>query len=92
MDHRSALVFNTLSTPHGAGVLPGFERPVLFLDRCKELASLHDDGAALEIGGMVTLARLGADPLVPRPLAEVARSMAGPGIRTVYLVYHHDGL
>ena len=23
MDHRSALVFNTLSTPHGAGVLPG---------------------------------------------------------------------
>ena len=23
MDHRSAIVFNTLSTPHGAGVLPG---------------------------------------------------------------------
>lgn len=23
MDHRNALVFNTLSTPHGAGVLPG---------------------------------------------------------------------
>jgi xanthine dehydrogenase FAD-binding subunit len=67
----------------GAGVLPGFERPVLFLDRCAELADLYDDGAALEIGGMVTLARLAADPLVPRPLAEVARSMAGPGIRSV---------
>jgi xanthine dehydrogenase FAD-binding subunit len=67
----------------GAGVLPGFERPVLFLDRCAELAGLSDDGAALEIGAMVTLARLAADPLVPRPLAEVARSMAGPGIRSV---------
>ncbi len=31
----------------GAGVLPGFEHPVLFLDRCKELACLRDDGAAL---------------------------------------------
>jgi xanthine dehydrogenase FAD-binding subunit len=64
-------------------VLPGFERPVLFLDRCGELAVLRDDGAALEIGAMVTLARLAADPLAPRPLAEVARSMAGPGIRSV---------
>jgi xanthine dehydrogenase FAD-binding subunit len=70
----------------GAGVLPGFERAVLFLDRCEELAVLRDDGAALEIGAMVTLARLAADPLVPRPLAEVARSMAGPGIRTVATV------
>jgi len=70
----------------GAGVLPGFEHPVLFLDRCAELAVLRDDGAALEIGAMVTLARLAADPLVPGPLAEVARSMAGPGIRSVATV------
>ena len=67
----------------GAGVLPGFDRPVLFLDRVAELVVLRDDGRALEIGAMVTLARLAADPLVPRPLAEVARSMAGPGIRSV---------
>lgn len=67
----------------GAGVLPAFDAPVLFLDRCADLAALLDDGAALEIGGMVTLARLAADPSVPRPLAEVARSMAGPGIRSV---------
>jgi xanthine dehydrogenase FAD-binding subunit len=70
----------------GAGVLPDFDRPVLFLDRCTELAALRDNGAALEIGAMVTLARLAADPLVPRPLAEVARSMAGPGIRSVATV------
>jgi CO/xanthine dehydrogenase FAD-binding subunit len=67
----------------GAGVPAGFERPVLFLDRCAELAVLRDDGQALEIGAMVTLARLAADPLVPRPLAEVARSMAGPAVRSV---------
>jgi xanthine dehydrogenase FAD-binding subunit len=67
----------------GAGVLPGFERPALFLDRCAELAELRADDRALEIGAMVTLARLAEDPLVPRPLAEVARSMAGPGIRSV---------
>jgi xanthine dehydrogenase FAD-binding subunit len=67
----------------GAGVLPGFERPVLFLDRCAELARLQADGRALEIGSMVTLARLAADPLVPHPLAEVALSMAGPAIRAV---------
>jgi CO/xanthine dehydrogenase FAD-binding subunit len=67
----------------GAGVPAGFDRPVLFLDRVAELATLRDDGHALEIGAMVTLARLAADPRVPRPLADVARSMAGPGIRTV---------
>jgi xanthine dehydrogenase FAD-binding subunit len=67
----------------GAGVPAGFERPVLFLDRCAELAKLHADDRALEIGAMVTLAALAASPLVPRPLAEVALSMAGPAIRTV---------
>jgi CO/xanthine dehydrogenase FAD-binding subunit len=70
----------------GAGVPPGFDRPVLFLDRVAELATLRDDGRALEIGAMVTLARLAVDPLVPRALAEVARSMAGPGIRSVATV------
>ena len=67
----------------GAGVLPGFDLPVLFLDRCAELAVLSADGQALEVGAMVTLARLAADPRVPGPLAEVARSMAGPAIRAV---------
>jgi xanthine dehydrogenase FAD-binding subunit len=70
----------------GAGVLPGFDKPVLFLDRVAELAVLRDDGRALEIGAMVTLGRLAADPLVPRPLADVARSMAGPGIRSIATV------
>ncbi|MCX7031927.1 MAG: FAD binding domain-containing protein [Spirochaetes bacterium] len=70
----------------GPGVLPGFEQPVLFLDRCAELANLSADDRALEIGSMVTLAALAANPLVPRPLAEVALSMAGPGIRSVATV------
>ena len=67
----------------GAGVLAGFERPVLFLDRCAELAELRADDRVLEIGSMVTLATLAASPLVPRPLAEVALSMAGPAVRAV---------
>jgi CO/xanthine dehydrogenase FAD-binding subunit len=70
----------------GAGVLPGFDKPVLFLDGIAELAVLRDDGRALEIGAMVTLARLAADPVVPPPLADVARSMAGPGIRSIATV------
>ncbi len=70
----------------GPGVLPGFERPVLFLDRCAELGTLRVDAQVLEIGSMVTLAELVENPLVPRPLAEVALSMAGPGIRSVATV------
>jgi len=47
MDHRSAYVFNTLSTPHGAGVLPGEDAA----ERCctvlaaAETALEHDDHA-----------------------------------------------
>ncbi|MEZ5374650.1 MAG: hypothetical protein R2704_18410, partial [Microthrixaceae bacterium] len=49
MDHRSAYVFNTLGTPHGAGVLPGedvAERCYLAL-RAGELAAERGDSAAV---------------------------------------------
>ncbi|MEZ5372918.1 MAG: hypothetical protein R2704_09295 [Microthrixaceae bacterium] len=44
MDHRSALVFNTLSTPHGAGVLPGED----LAQRCYR--ALEDGEASAERG------------------------------------------
>jgi len=50
MDHRSAWVFNTLSTPHGAGVLPGedsAERCYLALEAAGAAVAARD-AAALE--------------------------------------------
>jgi len=49
MDHRTGWVFNTLSTPHGAGVLPGEDlaaKCVRVLQDA-ELAVVHSDAAAL---------------------------------------------
>jgi xanthine dehydrogenase FAD-binding subunit len=65
----------------GAGVLPGFEAPVLFLDGCEELRGLRLVDGALEIGSMVSLAALAESPLVNPTLREIARSMGGPAIR-----------
>ncbi len=53
MDHRSAWVFNTLSTPHGAGVLPGedvAEQCFVALESLEEAVLAADEetlGAAL---------------------------------------------
>lgn len=65
----------------GAGVLPGFKAPVLFLDGCEELRGLRLVDGALEIGSMVSLAALAESPLVHPTLREIAHSMGGPAIR-----------
>jgi CO/xanthine dehydrogenase FAD-binding subunit len=65
----------------GAGVLPGFEAPVLFLDRCAELAGISAGDGVLEIGAMTTLAEIAESPLVHPVLGEIVLSMGGPGIR-----------
>lgn len=67
----------------GAGALPGFTEPVLFLDRCPELRSLGVKDGALEIGSMVTLRTLAESSLVPPTLRDALLSMGGPGLRTV---------
>lgn len=50
LDHRSALVFNTLSTPHGSGVLPGedvAERCYLALEAAESAVASGDvDGVS----------------------------------------------
>jgi CO/xanthine dehydrogenase FAD-binding subunit len=65
----------------GAGILPGFKAPVLFLDRCPELRDLRLADGALEIGSMVSLAALAESSIVHPVLREIALSMGGPGIR-----------
>lgn len=57
MDHRSAYVFNTLSTPHGAGTLPGED----VAERCHR--SLEDAEAAVADGDAAGLGEAVA-PLV----------------------------
>lgn len=65
----------------GAGALPGFAAPVLFLDRCEELRVLRQNEGALELGSMVSLSALAESPLVHPVLREIALSMGGPAIR-----------
>lgn len=65
----------------GAGVLPGFKAPVLFLDGCRELAGISSGDGVLEIGAMTTLAEIAESPLVHPVLREIVLSMGGPGIR-----------
>lgn len=65
----------------GAGVLPGFAAPVLFLDGCEELRGLRLVDGSLEAGSMVSLAALAESPLVHPTLRQIALSMGGPAIR-----------
>jgi xanthine dehydrogenase FAD-binding subunit len=71
----------------GAGAVPRFPAPLLFLDRCPELSriTMTADGA-LVLGSMVTLARIAADARVPAALRDAAMQMGGPGLRTVATV------
>jgi CO/xanthine dehydrogenase FAD-binding subunit len=67
----------------GAGVLPGFTRPVLFLDRCPELRGLRLGGSGLEIGAMTTLREAAASPLIHPVVHGALLQMGGPALRTV---------
>ena len=69
----------------GAGALPSFDAPLLFLDRCPELRGLGPapGGEGLLVGSMVTLAGLAESPLVPGALREAVLQMGGPALRSV---------
>jgi CO/xanthine dehydrogenase FAD-binding subunit len=69
----------------GAGALPAFERPVVFLDRCPELRGVRllPDGAGLEVGAMVTLAQLADAAEAPEALRQAIMQMGGPALRCV---------
>ncbi len=64
MDHRRAYVFNTLSTPHGAGTLPGEE----VAERCyRALEDAESAVASGDIDGLGEVASAAADIGVPSP-------------------------
>lgn len=67
----------------GAGALPAFSRPVLFLDRCVEIRGIEKSEAGLELGAMLTLADLESSPVVDPVLRDAVRQMGGPALRTV---------
>lgn len=67
----------------GAGALPGFDGPVLFLDRCLALRGIRQVSGGLEVGAMTALAALAESPLVPPLLREAVLQIGGPGLRSV---------
>jgi xanthine dehydrogenase FAD-binding subunit len=67
----------------GAGALPGFTAPVLFLDLCRELARIEERDGSLEIGAMATLESLAEHPRVHSLLREAILSMGAPALRSV---------
>lgn len=57
MDHRSAYVFDTLGTPHGAGVLPGED----LAERCSEALRAAEGAVERDDVGELVAALAGAD-------------------------------
>ena len=68
MDHRTAWVFNTLSTPHGAGVLPGEDLAA----RC--VRALQEAEMAVESGDAAAL----AEALTPLAGASIPEGVPAP--------------
>ena len=70
MDHRNALVFNTLSTPHGAGVLPGED-----VAECCYLALEAAESAAAsgDVDGLIDAVRIAGDTNLTVPTTPALR-------------------
>ncbi len=77
MDHRTAYLFNTLSTPHGACTLPGEDVAELcYLGlEAAEAAVAHGDAAAL-VDAVAPIRQPATAPDVPRSLADAIDAMA----------------
>lgn len=76
MDHRTGWVFNTLSTPHGAGVLPGEDLAAICVGALREAES------AIGFGDAAALVEAVAEPAgaaipegVPAPLRAAVQRM-----------------
>jgi xanthine dehydrogenase FAD-binding subunit len=67
----------------GAGAVPDFGAPVMFLDRIPELRELRLDPGALEIGAMARLADIAANPMVHPALRDALLCIGGPALRNV---------
>jgi hypothetical protein len=70
MDHRSAYVFNTLSTPHGCGVLPGEDLAEWCYRALEDLESAVESGEADRVARAAATA---APPAMPEPIPPALR-------------------
>lgn len=77
MDHRSAYVFNTLSTPHGCGVLPGEDVAEWCYRALEDLESAVESGDADRVARSTTTttARPAMPDLVPPALRAAIETM-----------------
>lgn len=82
MDHRSAYVFNTLSTPHASGILPGedvAERCYLALEQAASAVG-RGDATELELAAAGDLeAPDGTPPALRRSISEMAALLSEAG-------------
>ena len=67
----------------GAGTIPNFSKPVLFLDRCNELNHISRHFDHVEIGATITLRELIQSPYIHATLKEIISQMGGPALRNV---------
>ncbi len=65
----------------GAGAVPAFPAPVVFLDRIERLRGMRLDPGALEIGSMTCLAEIAKSPLAHPVLREAVLDIGGPALR-----------
>lgn len=65
----------------GTGLLPHFDRPVLFIGQLEECRGIRITGDHIRIGAAATLSELADDRRVPQILRMAADSIAGPAIR-----------
>jgi CO/xanthine dehydrogenase FAD-binding subunit len=67
----------------GTGLLPRFQRPVLFIGHLSECRGISDEQGLLKIGGATTMSEVLEDVRVPDLLRQAAEAMASPAVRNV---------
>lgn len=64
-----------------SGLIPSFDKPVMFISEIPELTKLHQDEGFLSIGAACTLTQLIESELIPDFYKKVFVEMASPSIR-----------
>ena len=65
------------------GVLPVFDKPVVFIDRCEELRRIEVHEARMRVGAGVTMAELLSHPSVHPAMKKILSEIAAPALRNV---------
>lgn len=65
------------------GLLPRFEKNVMFISRIKELNSIEKNGTYLKIGSTITYGQMEKSPIIPESFEKVINNIAAPAIRNM---------